>query len=398
MQEYIRILIADDIAETRENIRRLLSFEEGVEVVGEAANGIEAVEMAKKLQPDIVLMDINMPEMDGIEATEKISLQVPKAGVIVVSVQGEQDYLKKAMRAGAKEYIIKPFSPDDLINTILQVVQMIKKYKNTVYTHQLMEEGVVSSPKVITVFGGSGGTGKTCLAVHTAIQLVKRNKKAVLLDLDLWFGDISNIMNLSPRQTLYHIINEVERMSGEELAALCLDHSSGLKVLPAPVKPEQAELITGRHVERIIRLIQEQFDFIVIDTPAQFSEVVLQAIDQTDTLLLLQTPHMTGLQNNKRVLEVLSSIHFDKKKIRLIVNRSDLPYGLKLKDIKEILNLDVFETLPEEPLLTSAINRGEPLISSNGKWSKKVEKLSKRIVAEGELRSGSKKKKWFSFV
>ena len=120
-QPKIRLLVVDDTAETRNLINNLLYFEKDVQVVGSATRGLEGVDMAKKLQPDIVLMDINMPDIDGIQATERIMASVPSIAVIMMSVQGEQDYLRRAMRAGASEFLVKPFSGDDLITTIRQV-------------------------------------------------------------------------------------------------------------------------------------------------------------------------------------------------------------------------------------------------------------------------------------
>src|SRR5205814_1635543 len=114
-QRKIRILVVDDIAETRTNLINLLYFERDIEVVDSATRGTEGVEKAKKLQPDIVLMDINMPDMNGIQATEKILQTVPGVAVIMMSVQGEQDYLRQAMRAGAREFLVKPFSGDELV-------------------------------------------------------------------------------------------------------------------------------------------------------------------------------------------------------------------------------------------------------------------------------------------
>lgn len=117
----IKVLVVDDSGETRNNIKTLLSFEKRIEFIGEAENGEEAVFIAREARPDIVLMDINMPVMDGIKATEAITMNVPECTVIIMSVQGEQEYVKKAMSAGARDFLNKPFSWDDLNRTILKV-------------------------------------------------------------------------------------------------------------------------------------------------------------------------------------------------------------------------------------------------------------------------------------
>src|SRR5687767_3682627 len=119
-----RVLIVDDIAETRENIRKLLQFEPDIEVVGMARTGREGIQLAKETRPHVVLMDINMPDMDGIQATEIIVKDVPSAQIIIVSVQSDTDYLRRAMLAGARDFLSKPPPADELVNTIRRLGQL----------------------------------------------------------------------------------------------------------------------------------------------------------------------------------------------------------------------------------------------------------------------------------
>ena len=121
MADQIRVLVVDDIPETRDHLTKLLGFESDIDVVGAAASGREALEMAARLVPDVVLMDINMPDMDGIAATEQLASIVPGAAVVMMSVQGEADYLRRSMLAGAREFLVKPFSSDELTASIRQV-------------------------------------------------------------------------------------------------------------------------------------------------------------------------------------------------------------------------------------------------------------------------------------
>src|SRR6476620_4974863 len=121
MPDQIRVLIVDDIPETRDPLTKLLGFEADMTVVGAASSGREAIALATSLQPDVVLMDINMPDMDGITATEQLSSSAPSAAVVMMSVQGEADYLRRSMLAGARELLVKPFSSDELTASIRQV-------------------------------------------------------------------------------------------------------------------------------------------------------------------------------------------------------------------------------------------------------------------------------------
>ena len=165
MTDRIKVLIVDDIPETRDHLSKLLGFESDVEVVGAAAGGPEAIEMATKLKPDVILMDINMPGMDGITATEKLAADVPTAAVIMMSVQGEADYLRRSMLAGAREFLVKPFSSDELTASIRQVwsreKEKLSRYAPVATTSQEISNGSGDPASVVAVFSPKGGVGRT---------------------------------------------------------------------------------------------------------------------------------------------------------------------------------------------------------------------------------------------
>src|ERR1700693_3531475 len=100
----IRVVVVDDNADTINNLKKLLYFEKDVEIVGTASSGEEGIACAIEKLPDVVLMDINMPAMDGISASEAITARLPGVQIIIMSVQAEADYLRRAMLAGAREF------------------------------------------------------------------------------------------------------------------------------------------------------------------------------------------------------------------------------------------------------------------------------------------------------
>ena len=171
MADQIRVLIVDDIPETRDHLSKLLGFEPDIEVVGAAASGREAIEMASRLAPDVVLMDINMPDMDGIAATERLSAEVPTAAVVMMSVQGEADYLRRSMLAGAREFLVKPFSSDELTSSIRQVYSRERDKLSRIALQPApaaaapapLAMGAEREPgepgRVVAVFGPKGGVG-----------------------------------------------------------------------------------------------------------------------------------------------------------------------------------------------------------------------------------------------
>src|ERR1035437_1319910 len=170
MADRIRVLIVDDISETRDHLAKLLGFEPDIEVVGAASSGAEAIEMAARILPDVVLMDINMPDMDGITATERLSAQVPAAAVVMMSVQGEADYLRRSMLAGAREFLVKPFSSDELTASIRQVYIREREKAGRNALAPVSSTGESSAAGlVVAVFSPKGGVGRTTVAVNLAV-------------------------------------------------------------------------------------------------------------------------------------------------------------------------------------------------------------------------------------
>lgn len=361
----IKILIVDDIVETRENIKRLLFFEQDMQVVAEAGNGEEAIKQAERLQPDVILMDINMPVIDGIAATEIIAMKVPTAAIVIMSVQGEQEYLKKAMIAGAREYMVKPFSSDELNSTIRRVYDFENKRKVHLFSNQVLKVDK-QDPQIVTIFSTKGGVGKTTLATNLAVSLAKETgKKVALVDLDLQFGDVAVMLNVMPKRTITELIQEIGQLDGELIESYLVAHSSGIKILPAPTRPEYAELITAGHVEKILSVLKQNYDYVIVDTSPFFQETNLTALDLCDQILLLISLDLPTIKNVKLSLEVLDSLHH-KGKIRLILNRSSRDIGIKYQDVEKSLGFLIAAHVPSDGrVVVSAVNKGVPFVTSD---------------------------------
>ncbi len=378
--EKIRVLLVDDVESTRKNMRRMLSFAKEIKVVGEAADGLEAVEKVQEMKPDVVLMDINMPRMDGIAATERISAYHPECAIVIVSVQGESEYLRRAMLAGAREYLTKPFEMDDMLNTIRGVHERGVKQRE----RQNGSQGEKPKPEVITVFGTKGGAGKTTLAVNLAVLLAKRNKRVALVDLDLQFGDVSTFLNLMPQRTISELVQEGGEPDEELLNTYLMPHISGIKVLPAPGRPEYAELVMSRHVEEIISLLKETHDYVIIDTPPSFNETNLTAIDLSTQILLVMSMDLATLKNVKLSLELLESLH-QKGKTKLILNRASEEMGIRVADAEEALNFLIAARIPSDGrLVVAALNKGIPFAMSHSaaKVTLAIKSVSEMVIQD----------------
>lgn len=366
----IRVLIVDDVAETRENVGKLLLLEDDIQVAGEAGNGEEAIALSRTLQPDVVLMDINMPIMDGITATEKLTMEMPQVGIIIMSVQGEQEYLRKAMMAGAREYLIKPPSGDDLVATVRRVYEVECKRR---LSQGLSAQGGAATfhepGRIISVFSTKGGVGKSIFAVNLAVSLQQLAKKRVaLVDLDLQFGDVAMLLDLLPKRSIADLVSEMEHMDKDLVESHLVEHDSGVRVLPAPLRPEYAEIITGRHIEAILNILKENYNYIVVDTCQSFQDTILAALDSSDLIYMMTTLDVPTIKNIKLGLDVMSSLHYGSDRIKLILNRSTAEMGVSVHDLTSSIPYAVAGQLPSEgKVVVGSINRGIPFVQSDPK-------------------------------
>ncbi len=374
--EKIRILIVDDIADTRENLAKLIGFEPDMEVVGTAGGGQEAVNMAKQHRPHVILMDINMPDMDGITATEIISNTVPESPIIMMSVQGEQDYLRRSMLAGAREFLVKPFSADELINSIRHVHEL-EKVRRARYA-PVAPVAPVGGPaasvagretgKIITFFSPKGGVGRTTIATNLAVALHQlTGKPVVLVDGSLPFGDIAVILNMSPKaKTIADLIGSFETADSDVVESILVQHSTGIKVMLAPPTPESTELITGAHIKHVLELLRERYAYIIVDTWPSFQEQVITMLDVADVILTLMTLEITSLKNVRVFMEVVEKLGYDEAKVQLVANRNDSSGGIKASDVEASLGRKIPHTIVSDGrTLVLAVNRGVPFVISH---------------------------------
>src|SRR5260370_815697 len=288
MSEPIKVLIVDDIASTLDNLQKLLSCEADIQVVGRAMNGKEGIVKAKKLAPDLVLMDVNMPIMDGIQATETLAQEGPPPPVIIMSVKGERDFLRRAMQSGARESMIKPFSGEELIASIRRVYQLEQKKESFLAKTTAGTEKAPAAPpdgetprrgehgQVFFFYSGKGGVGKSLIAANLAVSMANETKgKVALVDLDLQFGDIGVLLNLDHSQGITDLIENIDHMDPDFIREIMVDGPFGIKVLLPPISPELADLVTVDHVRRIFSELRKMFDYIIVDSSAHLDQINL---------------------------------------------------------------------------------------------------------------------------
>jgi len=410
MADRIKVLIVDDIPETRDHLSKLLGFEADIQVVGAAASGREALEMAARMTPDVVLMDINMPDMDGISATERLSAEVPAAAVVMMSVQGEADYLRRSMLAGAREFLVKPFSSDELTASIRQVYTK-ERDKQSRMAGQSSGNGS-GVPKamvpidrdqdepgrVVAVFGPKGGVGRTTLAVNLAVAAATElGQRTCLVDASFQFGDIGVLLNLNPKnKSIADLIPELEVGDPEFIDSFVINHSSGIRVLLAPPSPETADLITPFGAKRMIEALSRNHDLVVVDCMASFNDTTLAILDLADTVLTMLSLEITSIKNIRLFLEVAEQLGYGSDKIRLVLNRADSSLGIRVADVEHSIGRRVDHTIVSDGRsVVYALNRGVPFFLSNreAQVSQDILRLASAVVGNKPVEAGEPGKK-----
>jgi len=378
--EKIRVLIVDDIAETRENLRKLLSFAPDIEVVGTAATGEEGVQLARELVPHVVIMDINLPGMDGITATEQIVREVPTTQIIILSVQGETGYMRRAMAAGARDFLVKPPSGDELMATIRRVYEIGQaQAARMAPIPTAAAPGVPGRPapgrqgQLIVVFSPKGGVGCTTVAVNLAVALQTRlgaSQKVAIMDGSFQFGDVGVMLNLQATRSIADLAVRVEELDTDLLTSVLTPHPSGVKALLAPPHPEAAEAFIGadsgmaegsRRIGAVLDGLLSEFDIVVVDTWSLLNELTLTFLDRADLILLVVTPLIPDIKDARHFLELTDRLGYPRTKIGLVINHSDRKTGLRLDQIERALIPALAHIPYDERAGVVAANRGLPV-------------------------------------
>jgi pilus assembly protein CpaE len=373
MADKIKVVIVDDNDETRDGTQRLLEYEDNIEILGFAENGLVAIEQVKELNPDIVLMDINMPVMDGLTATQRLQHEAPRAKVIVVSVQDDAHYLKEAFRAGAVDFVSKPITASELAQAIERAyekpVAEAAPAPSPVPPGPSSGDGPRAQKKgfVISVVGPKGGVGKTTVAVNLAVGLARSapNKKVVVVDSNLFFGDVGVFLNTRGQYSVIDLVlmaEEPEQLDMEAMESVLVSHESGIKLLVAPPNPADVPRIRPDTMVSLLKVLKVYFDYVVLDTATGYNEMFSAAIQAADRVIALTTPTMPSLKDTRILFSELASVEYLMSNVLLVLNQVERSGRITPEQIKNFLNHGVDAQIPTDPAAIEAVNRGIPLV------------------------------------
>lgn len=372
------VIIVDDIAETRENFRKLLQFESDIAVLGTARTGREGIDLAKELRPDVILMDINMPDMDGISATEIIRKEIPFAQIVIISVQGDSNYMRRAMLAGARDFLTKPPMVDELVSAIRRAGAMAKEERKKMDARYPSKAGgrrqggeygtqALTMGKIIVVYSPKGGVGCTTVATNLAVTLHNDETPTVLVDANLQFGDVAVMLNERGKNSIADLAPRADDLDTEVIEDVLITHTmSGIRVLVAPSRPEHADSVSSEAFSKILKYLRRLYSYVVVDTSSTLTDAVLTALDVCDVVVLLATQDIPSINNARLFLDLVDVLEINRAQILFVMNRYDKRIGISPEAVGENLKQKIVTVLPlDEKVVVPSVNRGIPFVVNN---------------------------------
>lgn len=356
------ILIADS---SHEVIESLAGFIHGISdaLVTSLATLADAVKTAESSCPDVVILGPGADAEAALAVVAQMSSSVPDAYVILIRSSVTADILRQAMRAGAADVIGVDESGSELPEAL------DRAHRHAEHRREMAPIEVAKPARgtIVTVFSTKGGVGKTVLATNLGVGLVSLGQSVVLVDLDLQFGDVGIMLGLEPTLTISGPAQASDRLDMELLGGYLVEHSSGLKCLLAPVQPEEAESITPGRIARILELLSEMFDVVVVDTCASLDETVLTALDRSDHLLAMTMMDVASIKNTRISLQKLHQLGYDGHSVQVVLNRADSKVFLQPAQVEKAIGRQIDVRIPSDRIVPQSVNKGVPVVSESPK-------------------------------
>ena len=315
---------------------------------------------------DAVVLGPSVDQQDVFALAEEMRVRRPSLAVVMVRRRIDTAVLSDALRAGVRE-VVQERDLAGLATAVRRQREIASRLREQVERPDGGDREARGG-RVVTVFSAKGGCGKTTLATNVAASLAdKGNGSVVLLDLDLSFGDVAIALQLFPSHTIADAVPIGEDLDGPALLSLLTSHRSGLQALVAPMEPSAADKIDNALVVRIVDLLKEEFDYVVIDTPPALDDNVLAAFDRSDVIALLATLDIPALKNLKLTLETLDLIGFPRDRLKIVLNRSDSKVGLALSEVEKTLKAPIVAQIPSSRDVPASTNRGVAIVSDEPK-------------------------------
>ncbi len=353
MADEVSIVIIDTDKDTRSAIRSLLRDLPGAQVMAEADDLRVGANLVRQFRPQIVFLEIATPVEEYLSTAAKIIEVYPQVSVFGVSAETQPEVILRAMRSGVQEFLRRPVDQDEITAAVRKVMR------------RLQTLGTVAG-EIITIFSNKGGLGTTMISTNLAVMLSSEcRKSAAVVDLDLQFGDAAMFLNVQPTYTIADVARSYEKLDQGLLRAHMVQHSSGAYVMAEPQQAEEAESITAEQVGQVLRLLRSMFEYVILDTSHTFDERTVEALDLSDTILLVSALELPAIRNSKRCIEIFQRLGYGRDKVKLVLNRFVPNRSLATDKFEKSFEYPIFWRIPNDyGSVSSSINSGVPLLES----------------------------------
>ena len=370
-REKVRIFVTghcDGLPELREALERhgeieLVGWSEGVR------------ESASTLTGGHLQVVLHGTRASSLPADDLAAIREHTRAPLILLASGESSaLLEEALEADVSDVLLLPQMTENVVFAIRKAGHSGRRAQGGPSARR---------GRIITVFSPKGGTGKTVTSTNLASTFAKyEGKRTLLLDLDLQFGDAAIMLGIEPEKTIYDLVVAPGELDSEKLAGYTTRHNCGLDILPAPLRPEDAELVTEAKLARLLEVARESYDVIVVDTSPFFHGPMLATLDRTDELLLVAGLEVPTLKNVRLSLQTLELLAFPSNRIKVVLNRANSKVGMKPGEVEGALEVKVRFELPSDGKVPLAVNRGTPLVLADDKaeFSKAIRQMAKQLL------------------
>ncbi len=372
------LLVVDDDDGFIDEAKRL--FDGRLPVARSLDGALEAIEGG---QLRMVLLGPSFAAEAAMTDIRSIHNADPSLVLILVASTVTSDVLRSGMRVGLSDVIEAPLDENKIEAAINQFSGDVLERDRRVAPPSAGGDDS-DRGKVITVMSAKGGSGKTVTATNLALLLTRHEGKRVcLVDADLQFGDCCLVLQLEPRFTMVNAAHELHHLDPTLLSTLLTEHSSGLKVLAAPLEPAFADDITTAGLMQMIDLLRESFDYVIVDTASMLDELLLSLVEIADHVLMVVDMDLPSVKNAKLALETLRLLKFPTDRVQLVLNRANARARLDEKEIETALKMPISAAIPSDGAVAASVNEGRPVVESAPK-----SRIAKGFESVAELIAG----------
>lgn len=384
----IRTLLVGFDDDMRDRLTYFLSESE-IEIKGEIGDLSHGTETIDRDKPGLILVAASA-ERKLFMFCQQVYILYPEVTMVMISDIADPELLELAMEAGIRRVLAPMPQKEELISALKELCIN----ESSRHFNRVEQDASVPKTEVLFVTGAGGGIGKTTLAVNLAVKLAASRRKVVLLDFDMQYGDSGLFLGIEPKQTLAELLQDQKTPTLDTVNSYLEYHQSGIKVLFGPRSPEYAETISGKNIEKLVGILRNYYDYIVIDGAVGFGEVNLSVLDFSTTVLMAVQPQICNLRNTKKALLLLNSLNMEQK-VRLVL-RETLSKAISTSDVERVLGRKVDTILPyDEKFTTSALNQGKPVVMCAPKspYTAGISRLSAMLEGAVTPAAGGKRKK-----